>query len=103
MWLYELRYQAEAWDKPRRVVLVVKEREGDLLLDRFVLVTSLSWTVKLRHEVLAHCRKRGKAEGHRGELKDVLAPAFAIVALTNGATWLIPRPTGRSRIGAARS
>jgi hypothetical protein len=35
MWLYELRYQAEAWDKPRRVVLMVKEREGDLLLDRF--------------------------------------------------------------------
>ena len=53
MGLYELRYQADAWDKPRRVVLVVKEREGDLLLDRFFLVTSLSWTVKLRHEVLA--------------------------------------------------
>ncbi len=69
--------QAEAWDKPRRVVLVVKEREGDLLLDRFFLVTSLSWTVKLRHEVLAHYRERGKAEGHMGELKDVLAPALS--------------------------
>ena len=45
--------QAEAWDKQQRVVLVVKEREGDLLLDRFFLVTSLNWTVKLRHEVLA--------------------------------------------------
>jgi len=77
VWLYELRYQAEAWDKPRRVVLVVKEREGDLLLDRFFLVTSLSWTVKLRHEVLAHYRERGKAEGHMGELKDVLAPALS--------------------------
>jgi hypothetical protein len=75
MWLYELRYQAEAWDKPRRVVLVVKEREGELLLDRFFLVTSLSWTVKLHHEVLAHYRERGRAEGHMGELKDVLAPA----------------------------
>ena len=53
MWLYELRYQAEAWDKQQRVVLVVKERADDLLLDRFFLVTSLSWTVKLRHEVLA--------------------------------------------------
>jgi len=51
--------QAEAWDKPRRVVLVVKEREGDLLLDRFFLVTLRSWTVKLRHDVLAHYRERG--------------------------------------------
>jgi hypothetical protein len=76
-WLYELRYQADSWDKPRRVILVVKEREGDLLLDRFFLVTSLSWTKVLRHEVLAHYRERGKAEGHMGELKDVLAPALS--------------------------
>lgn len=76
-WLRELRYQAESWDKPRRVVLVVKEREGDLLLDRFFLVTSLTWTAKLCHEVLAHYRERGKAEGHMGELKDVLAPALS--------------------------
>ena len=77
MWLYELRYQAETWDRPRRVILVVKEREGDLLLDRFFLVTSLPWTTKLRHEVLAQYRERGKAEGHMGELKDVLAPALS--------------------------
>ncbi len=77
IWLRELRYKAESWDKPRRVVLVVKEREDDLLLDRFFLVTSLSWTAKLRHEVLAHYRERGKAEGHMGELKDVLAPALS--------------------------
>lgn len=76
-WLRELRYQADSWDRPRRVILVVKEREGDLLLDRFFLVTSLSWTKLLRHEVLAHYRERGKAEGHMGELKDVLAPALS--------------------------
>ena len=76
-WLYELRYQADSWDKPRRVILVVKERADDLLLDRFFLVTSLGWTAKLRHEVLAHYRERGKAEGHMGELKDVLAPALS--------------------------
>ena len=45
-WLRELRYKAESWqaesrDKPRRVVLVVKERADDLLLDRSFLVTSL--------------------------------------------------------------
>ena len=76
-WLYELRYQADSWDKPRRVILVVKERADDLLLDRFLLVTSLDWTAKLRNEVLAHDRERGKAEGHMGELKDVLAPALS--------------------------
>ena len=48
MWLHELRYQAASWDEPRREVLVVKEREGDLLLDRFFLVTSLDWTAKAR-------------------------------------------------------
>jgi hypothetical protein len=76
-WLYELRYQADSWDKPRRVILVVKERADDLLLDRFFLVTSLGWTAKTRDEVLAHYRERGKAEGHMGELKDVLAPALS--------------------------
>lgn len=77
MWLHELRYQAASWDKSRRVILVVKERAGDLLLDRFFLVTSLDWTAKTRREVLAHYRERGKAEGHMGELKDVLAPALS--------------------------
>ena len=77
MWLHELRYQAASWDEPRRVVLVVKEREGDLLLDRFFLVTSLDWTAKTQREVLAHYRERGKAEGHMGELKDVLSPALS--------------------------
>jgi hypothetical protein len=75
MWLYDLRDQADSRDKPRRVILVVKEREGDLLLDRFFLVTSLDWTTKTRREVLAQYRERGKAEGHMGELKTVLAPA----------------------------
>jgi hypothetical protein len=76
-WLYELRYQADSWGKPRRVILVVKERADDLLLDRFFLVTSLGWTAKTRGEVLAHYRERGKAEGHMGELKDVPAPALS--------------------------
>ena len=46
-------------------------------MDRFFLVKSLSWTKLLRHKVLAHYRERGKAEGHMGELKDVLAPALS--------------------------
>ena len=46
--------------------MVVKEREDDLLLDRFFLVTSLSWTAKLRHEVLApNPPAKGAANGAR--------------------------------------
>ena len=63
--------------RPRRAILVVKEREGDLLSDRFFLVTSLRWTVKLRLKVSSHYRERGRAEGHMGELKGVLAPALS--------------------------
>jgi len=77
MWLHTLRYQADSWDRPRRVVLVVKERPDDLLLDRFFLVTSLAPNEMSRQEVLEHYRQRGTAEGHMGELKDVLAPALS--------------------------
>lgn len=77
MWLYELDYQAGSWDRSRRVILVVKEREGELLLDRFFLVTSLTLKQISRQDVLGHYRERGKAEGHMGELKDVLAPALS--------------------------
>ena len=45
--------QAASWDKPRRVILVVKERPDDLLFDRFFLVTSRDWTRQTRREVLA--------------------------------------------------
>ena len=58
-------------------MLVVKERADDLLLDRFFLVTSLEPEQMSRQEVLDHYRERGTAEGHMGELKDVLAPALS--------------------------
>ncbi len=96
LWLHERTDRAESGDKPRRVVLVGKERAGDLLLDRFVLVTSLNWTQTLRHAVLAHYRERGKAEGHMGELKDVLAPALCS---TNRAKshWRGRRPKSKAQ------
>jgi len=75
--VHPLDYQADSWDRPRRVVLVVQEREDDLLLDRFFLVTSLRPEEMSRWEVLDHYRQRGTAEGHMGELKDVLAPALS--------------------------
>ena len=42
-WLYELRYQADIWDKPRRVILVVKQRAYALLLSRDSLVGQRMW------------------------------------------------------------
>ena len=62
---------------PGSSLVALTEPADDLLLDRFFLVTSLGWTAKTRDEVLAHYRERGKAEGHMGELKDVLAPALS--------------------------
>jgi len=84
MWLNSLTYWTDSWDRPRRVVLVVQEREDDLLLDRSFLVTSLRPEEMSRRVVLEHYRERGTAEGHMGELKDVLAPALSS---TNRPKW----------------
>jgi hypothetical protein len=72
-------YQAGAWSRPRRVVLVVPERPGDLLLERFWLLTSISAVAVPAGELLAHHRQRGTAEGRFGELMDVLAPALSSI------------------------
>ena len=77
LWTHDLEHQASTWDEPRRVVLVVKERPDDLLLDRFFLVTSISRFQMNGQALLEHYRQRGKAEGHMGELMDVLAPALS--------------------------
>ena len=60
-----------------RVVLVVRERPGELYPDHFWLLTSLSRKRYEAQELLAQYRKRGKAEGHMGELMDVLDPALS--------------------------
>lgn len=52
--------------KARRIVLVVKERPDDLLLDRFFLFTSLDLEQMSRQDVLDYYRERGTAEGHMG-------------------------------------
>lgn len=71
-WCHEFYYKAESWDKKRRIVLVVSERPDDLFLHHFFLVTSLDNNEWHGREVLDLYRKRGKAEGHMGELKDTL-------------------------------
>ena len=77
LWFHELTYQAESWDRARRVVLVVRERPGELYPDHFWLLTSLSRKRYQAQELLAQYRKRGKAEGHMGELMDVFDPALS--------------------------
>jgi len=73
-WTHELVYQAESWDEPRRVVLVVQERPDDLFLDHFFLVTNFTEARRDGDQLLALYRRRGKAEAHMGELKSVLTP-----------------------------
>ena len=77
MWFHEMDYRAGAWSRSRRVVLVVQERSDDLLLEHFWLLTSIGTTAAPAEDLLAHYRQRGTAEGHLGELMDVLAPALS--------------------------
>jgi len=76
-WAYEMNYRAESWSKPRRVVLIVLEREGELFLHHFWLITN--WTPEQMDAaaLLEMYRQRGTAEGHMGELMSVLQPALS--------------------------
>jgi hypothetical protein len=76
-WTVERTYQAEKWSHGRRVVLVIQEQPGELLLHYFWLVTS--WTTKEKdaETLLETYRQRGTAEGHLGELMSVLRPALS--------------------------
>lgn len=76
-WFYEGSYQAESWSRPRRVVLVVVERPGELFLHHFWLITSWSVEQMGAEELLELYRERGTAEGYYGELKSVLDPALS--------------------------
>jgi len=87
VFFHELSYRAESWSRDRRVVLVVLEREGDLFLHHFWLITN--WTAEQMPDaaLLELYRDRGTAEGHFGELVDVLDPALSSS----------PRPKSRYR------
>lgn len=76
-WTYERTYKAKSWTRERRVVLVVLEREEELFLHHFWLITSWSKEQMPAEELLRCYRQRGTAEGHMGELMDVLAPALS--------------------------
>lgn len=77
VWCHESRYQAQSWDRARRVVLVVLEQPDDLFLHHFWLITNVSPGRYDGKRLLALYRQRGKAEAHMGELMDVLNPALS--------------------------
>ncbi len=76
-WCYDMTYRADSWSRERRVVLVVLERADELFLHHFWLVTS--WTCDQIDglTLLERYRQRGTAEGHLGEIMDVLDPALS--------------------------
>jgi hypothetical protein len=76
-WCHDMTYRAGSWSRERRVVLAVLERPDELLLDHFWLLTSISAAAIPGQDLLALYRQRGTAEGHFGELMDVLAPALS--------------------------
>lgn len=77
IWTHEMTYQAKSWSRARRVVLVVLEREEDLFLHHFWLITNWTSEEMPAQDLLPLYRQRGTAEGHMGELMDVLAPALS--------------------------
>jgi len=77
IWFHEKSHAAGAWSVERRVVLVVLERPGELLLDHFWLLTNIAVETLSGEKLLALYRERGTAEGHMGELMDVLKPALS--------------------------
>jgi len=76
-WLHELTYKAGSWSRPRRVVLVVQERPGELFLHTFFLLSSWSTEQVPADELLELYRRRGKAEKHFGELVNIVNPALS--------------------------
>ena len=78
MWTWEPEYyRAASWSRARRVVCVIKERPGEFFPEKFWLITSMSADEMPAAALLALYRKRGKAEGHMGELKSVVDPALS--------------------------
>ena len=77
MWFHEMEYAAEGWSRERRVVLVVQEKPGELLLHRFWLITNAAIEDLAADELLELYRERGTIEGHFGELMSVLEPALS--------------------------
>lgn len=77
VWFYEMEYRAESWSRTRRVVLVVLEREDDLFLHHFWLITNWTLDQMSAAALLDFYRQRGSAEAILGELMNAFAPALS--------------------------
>lgn len=72
-WLVDTSYQAKSWSHRRRVLIVVREEPHKLFRDCFFLITNLPHPPT---RLLALYRRRGKAEGHMGEYKNVIGDSL---------------------------
>lgn len=77
VFFHEMTYRAKEWSHERRVVLVVLEREDDLFLHHFWLITNWTADQMPPQALLDLYRDRGTAEGYYGELMSVLDPALS--------------------------
>ena len=68
----ELMYQAESWDGPRRVVMVIRPRPAELYEDYFFLLTNLDAETYSGEALAKMYAMRGKAEKHQGEIKELI-------------------------------
>lgn len=73
--LYEMQHRADEWTRPRRMVLVVTEKPGELFHDYFGLMTNLPATTWESAALLEVWHQRGMAEQNIGTLVNFLAPA----------------------------
>ena len=71
-WTHNVTYQAATWEKPRRIVVVVQERPGELYLHTFFLLTSFTKEEMSADETVDFYRERALMENHIGEHQSVL-------------------------------
>ncbi|GEM_PF-1710611 len=72
-WTDEFVHQAGTWEWPRRVVMVIRERPGELFRDAFYLVTNIQGSQRF---IRRHYQQRGEAEARFGEYKDVMGESL---------------------------
>ncbi|MCP5020240.1 MAG: transposase [bacterium] len=71
-WTHNVTYQAATWEKPRRVVVVVQERPGELYLHTFFILTSFTKNKMSADETVDFYCERALMENHIGEHQSVL-------------------------------
>jgi len=72
-WTDEFVHQAGTWERPRRVVMVIRERPGELFREAFYLVTNVQGSQRF---VRRHYQQRGKAEACFGEFKGLIGESL---------------------------